>query len=178
MSELLGLIDALAGTAIGGFVTYKVESKKQSFERASEKEHRFITASESIHTLLSEISSQSSLLNMGIIGDLDYNIPLKADILEGEKIQLDRLKMLVDFYVQPLGADVEKITDQFAIISTAVAEVLLKKNQNYEWKTKTIRSASCASAEITKLAQAAQEKLGQKVQEFLTHGRLDMARPQ
>jgi len=95
--EWLGLIGALAGTAIGGFVTYKVADQKHAFERSAEKERRLIDACESIHGLLSEIASQANVLNMGVIGDLGYGFPLKGDLLK-EKVQLDRLRMLVDFY--------------------------------------------------------------------------------
>ena len=163
MNEWLGLIGALSGTAIGGFVTYKVANQRHSFERAAEKERRLITACESIHELLSAIASQSSTLNMGIIGDLGYNSPLKGDILK-EKVQLDRLRMFVDFYAPSLCTDVKAISDQFAIVSRAAAEVLLEKNRNDQWKSNTVESAVFASLEITKLAQAAQEKLGQIVQ--------------
>lgn len=166
MNEWLGLIGALAGTAIGGFVTYKVADQKHAFERASEKERRLITACESIHGLLSEISSQASVLNMGVIGDLGYSSPLKGDILK-EKVQLDRLRMLVDFYTPSLGSDVKAISDQFAVVSRAAAEVFLEKNRNDEWKSKTVESAAIAAIQITKLAQAAQEKLGQLVQSSL-----------
>lgn len=37
MNEWLGLIGALAGTASGGFVTYKVANQQHAFERAAEK---------------------------------------------------------------------------------------------------------------------------------------------
>ena len=109
------------------------------------------------------------MLNMGVIGDLGYSSPLKADILK-EKVQLDRLRMLVDFYTPSLGGDVKAISDQFAIVSRAVAEVLLEKNRNDEWKSKTVESAAIAATQITKLAQAAQEKLGQLVQSSLAKG--------
>jgi hypothetical protein len=169
MNEWLGLIGALAGTAIGGSVTYKVADQKHAFERAAEKERRLITACESIHGLLSDIASQASTLNMGVIGDLGYDSPLKGDILK-EKVQLDRLRMLVDFYTPSLSADVKAISDQFAIVSRTVAEVFLQKSRNDEWKSKTVESAVFASLEITKLAQAAQEKLGQLVQASLASG--------
>lgn len=169
MNEWLGLIGALAGTAIGGFVTYKVADQKHAFERAAEKERRLITACESIHELLSDIASQASMLNMGVIGDLGYNLPLKGDILK-EKVQLDRLRMLVGFYTPSLSTDVKAISDQFAIVSRAAAEVFLEKNRNNEWKSKTAESAVFASLEITKLAQATQEKLGQFVQTSLAKG--------
>lgn len=169
MNEWLGLIGALAGTAIGGFVTYKVADQRHSFERAAEKERRLISACESIHELLSAIASQASTLNMGVLGDLGYNSPLKGDILK-EKVQLDRLRMFVDFYAPSLSTDVKAISDQFAIVSRTVAEVLLEQNRNNEWKSKTVESAVFASLEITKLAQAAQEKLGQIVQISLATG--------
>lgn len=119
MNEWLGLIGALAGTAIGGFVTYKVADQRHSFERAAEKERRLIAACESIHELLSAISTQASTLNMGVLGDLGYNSPLKGEILK-EKVQLDRLRMFVDFYAPSLSTDVKAISNQFAIVSRAV----------------------------------------------------------
>lgn len=169
MNEWLGLFGALAGTAIGGFVTYKVADQRHSFERAAEKERRLIAACESIHELLSAIASQASTLNMGVLGDLGYNSPLQGDILK-EKVQLDRLRMFVDFYTPSLSTDVKAISDQFVIVSRAAAEVLLEKNRNDEWKSKTVESAVFASLEITKLAQAAQKKLGQIVQTSLAKG--------
>lgn len=169
MNEWLGLIGALAGTAIGGFVTYKVADQKHAFDRAAEKERRLITACESIHGLLSDVASQANVLNMGVIGDLGYSSPLKGDLLK-EKVQLDRLRMLVDFYTPSLKADVKAISDQFAIVGQGVAEVFLEKNRNDEWKAKTVASAVVATTEITKLAQATQEKLAQLVQASLAKG--------
>lgn len=166
MNEWLGLIGALAGTAIGGFVTYKVADQRHSFERAADKERRLIASCESIHELLSAIASQAATLNMGVIGSLGYNSPLKGDILK-EKVQLDRLRMLADFYAPSLGADVKAISDQFDILSRAVAEVLLQKQRSDEWKSKTVESAAFASLEINKLAQSTQQKLGQIVQASL-----------
>lgn len=84
-----------------------------------------------------------------------------------EKVQLDRLRMFVDFYAPSLNTDVQAISDQFAIVSRAVAEVFIEKNKDHEWKSKTVESAVFASLEITKLAQAAQKKLGQIVQKNL-----------
>lgn len=169
MNEWLGLIGALAGTAIGGFVTYKVADQKHAFDRADEKERRLITACESIHGLLSDIASQANVLNMAVIGDLGYSSPLKGDLLK-EKVQLDRLRMLVDFYTPSLSTDVKAISGQFNIVGQAVAEVLLEKNRNDEWKSKTVASAAVAAIEITKLAQATQEKLGQLVRTSLANG--------
>lgn len=169
MNEWIGLIGALSGTAIGGFVTYMVANQGYSFERAAEKERRLIAACESIHELLAAIASQASTLNMGVVGDLGYNSPLRGDILK-EKVQLDRLRMFVDFYAPSLSTDVKAISDQFAIVSRAVAEVLLENNRNEEWKSKTVESAVLASLEIFKLAQAAQEKLGKIVQASLAKG--------
>lgn len=169
MNEWLGLIGALSGTAIGGLVTYKVADQRHSFERAAEKERRLITACESIHELLSAIASQAAMLNMGVLGDLGYNLPLKGDILK-EKVQLDRLHMFVDFYEPSLSTEVKAISDQFLIVTRAVTEVFMQKDRNDEWKSKTVESAAIASQEITKLAQVAQEKLGQIVQISLVKG--------
>jgi len=169
MNEWLGLIGALAGTAIGGFVTYKVANQQHSFERAAENERRLITACESIHELLSAIASQASTYNVGVLSDLGYNSPLKGDILK-EKVQLDRLRMFVNFYAPSLSTDVKAISEQFNIVSLAVANVLCEKKRNDEWKSKTIASAVFAYQEITKLTQAAQEKLGQIVQASLAKG--------
>jgi hypothetical protein len=106
---------------------------------------------------------------MGVLGDLGYNSPLKGDILK-EKVELDRLRMFVDFYTPSLSTDVKAISDQFAIVSRAVAEVLLEKSRNDQWKSKTVESAVFASVEINKLTQVAQKKLGQIVQTSLAKG--------
>ena len=167
MGEWLGLIGALAGTATGGYITYRVATQQHRHEQKSEHQRRLIAACESIHELLSSISGQASSLNMGVLGDLGYNSPLKADILV-EKVQLDRLRMLVDFYAPTLQIDVKSITDQFMIISRAVAETLLQEDRTDAWKTKTAESAVMASVELTKLAQAAQSKLGDLVRSELS----------
>ena len=78
--------------------------------------------------------------------------------------------MLVDFYTPSLAPDIKVISDQFAIVSRAVAEVLLEKSRTEVWKSKTVKSAAIAAIEITKLAQATQEKLGQLVQSSLAKG--------
>jgi hypothetical protein len=106
---------------------------------------------------------------MGVIGDLVYGTPLKGDVLK-DKGQLDRLRMLVDFYAPVLKDDVKNISDQFAIVFCAVGEVFLQKNRNDEWARKTVGSATIASIEITKLAQQAQAKLASLVQPLVTQG--------
>ena len=168
MNEWLGLIGALAGTTIGGFITYKVADQKHTFERAAEKERRLINACESIHSLLSEVASQANVLSMGVVGDLGYGSSLKGDLLK-EKVQLDRLRMLVDFYTPTLSADVKTISDQFVIISRTIVEVFLEKNRNDEWKSKTVHSAAIAAVEIAQFALATQETLGQLVQTSLSN---------
>jgi len=163
MNEWIGLIGALAGTAIGGFVTYKLADQKHAFERAAEKECRLITACESIHSLLSEIASCANTLSIMIIKDIEYSSPLKDNILK-EKVQLDRLRMLVDFYTPSLNGDVKAITEQFNIVIKAVVEVLFKEYRTNEWESKTVVSATIAATKITRLVQVTQEKLGQLVQ--------------
>lgn len=167
MNEWLGLIGALTGTAIGGLIAYRVASQQHRHERQTENHRRLIASCESIHELLSIIARQASTLNMGVIGDLGYNSPLKADILK-EKVQLDRLRMLVDFHAPSLQNDLKSITEQFEIVSLAVGETLLHKDRNDAWKTKTVKSAIMASIEITKLAQGAQTKLAELVRSILT----------
>ena len=163
MAEWVGLIGALAGTAIGGFVTYKVANQQHAHERRTDRQHRQIEALEAIYELLSSITSQASTLNMGVIGDLGYNSPLKADILK-ERIQLDRLKMLVDFYAPVLKPHVKSMSAYLATIGEAVGEVMLNKNRTEEWKTRTVQSALSASTEIEKIAREAQGKLGELMQ--------------
>lgn len=158
MAEWLGLIGALAGTGIGGYVTYKVADQRHKYDRQSENEKRLVGAYETIHELLSQISSQASTLNLGVIGQLGFNSPLKADILK-EKVQIDRLRMLVDFYATDLQSDVMAISDQFITIGRCVGETMLQKNPSDEWRSKTVESSAIASIEIGKLAQATQQKL-------------------
>ncbi len=169
MGEWLGLIGALAGTAIGGFVTYKVATQQHSHERRLEKHRRKIEAFEGIYDLLSTIASQASTLNMGVIGDLGYNSPLKADILK-EKIQFDRLRMLVDFYAPELKPSVKAMFLQLGIIGKAVGEVMLKKNRTDEWKTNTVKAGTLASMEIERLAREAQERLSELMQALSAEG--------
>ena len=103
---------------------------------------------------------------MGVIGDIGYSSPLKGDILK-EKVELDRLRMLVDFYAPSIQNDVKKISDNFAVIGKAAAEVLLKKERGDEWKTKTVGDAAIAAIEISKQAKAAQQTLAAMVRESL-----------
>jgi hypothetical protein len=158
MEALLGLIGALAGTAIGGLVTYKVANQQHVHERRTEKERRLIAAYESIHDLLTTIAGQASTMNLGVLGAVGFNSPIKGDLLK-EKVQLDRLRMLVAFYAPTLGPDVKAISDQFAIVSRAVGETILQKDQTDEWRSKMAEMAVFASVEITKLAQSSQDKL-------------------
>jgi hypothetical protein len=169
MGEWLGLIGALAGTAIGGFVTYKVATQQHSHERRIDKHSRKIEAFEAIYDLLSTIASQASTLNTGVIGDLGYNSPLKADILK-EKIQFDRLRMLVDFYAPELKSSVKAMFLQLGMIGKAVGEVMLEKNRTDEWKTNTVKAGTLASMEIERLAREAQEKLGELMQALSAEG--------
>ena len=71
--------------------------------------------------------------------------------------------MLVDFYAPSLRPDVKAITEQFAIVSRSVTEVILQQQRTDEWKTKTVEAAAMASIQITKLTQDAQTKLGNVV---------------
>jgi hypothetical protein len=158
MAEWLGLIGALAGTGIGGYVTYKVGEQRYKHERQSDRDERTISACEAIHELLSTISSQGSQLNLGVVGQLGYGAKIQSDLLK-EKVQLDRLQMLVDFYVPSLHDDVEAIATQLTVIGRCVSETVLKQNPTEEWKTKIVESSVLASIELTKLAQAAQKKL-------------------
>jgi hypothetical protein len=169
MSEWLGLIGALAGTGIGGFVTYMVAAQQQSHERQLEKRRRKIEACEAIYDLLSTIASQASTLSMGVIGDLGYGSPLKADILK-EKIQFDRLRMLVDFYAPELKPCVKEMFLQLGIIGKAVGEVMLEKSRTDEWKANTVKAGALASMEIERLAREAQEKLGELMQALTAEG--------
>ncbi|WP_162313368.1 hypothetical protein [Pseudoxanthomonas yeongjuensis] len=158
MEAWLGLIGALAGTAIGGLVTYKVANQQHVHERRTEKERRLIAAYESIHDLLTTIAGQASTLNLGVLGAVGFNSPIKGDLLK-EKIQLDRLRMLTDFYAPTLASDVKAISDQFAIVSRAVGETMLQKQHTDEWRSKMAETAALASAELTNLVQSAQKKL-------------------
>jgi hypothetical protein len=167
MGEWLGLIGALAGAAIGGIITYRVSGQQHRHERKIENQRRLIVSYEAMHELLSTISSQASTLNMGVIGDLGYNARLKGDILK-EKVQLDRLRMLVDFYAPSLQKDVKSLTEQFALVIYAVTETVLQKDRNDEWKTKTVKSAALASIEIARVAQDAQTKLAGLIRPVLS----------
>ena len=158
MAEWFGLIGALAGTGIGGYVTYKVADQRYKHDRQSENEKRLVGAYESIHELLSQISSQASTLNLGVLGQLGFNSPLKGDILK-EKVQLDRLRMLVDFYASGLQGDVKAISDQFTTIGRCVGETMLHKDLSSEWRSKTVECSSMASIEIAKLVEATQQKV-------------------
>lgn len=158
MEIWVGLIGALAGIALGGFITYRVASQQRQHERQTESERRLITACESIHELLSQISEQASMLSMGVVGDLGYGTKLKGNILK-DKVQLNRLRMLVDFYTPSLQSDIESIVNQFTIISRAVTETILQMERKNSWKSKTVESTALASVELTKLSQAAQSKL-------------------
>ena len=166
MNEWLGLIGALTGTAIGGYITYRVASQQHIYERQTENHRRLIASCESIHELLSNISSQASTLNMGVIVDLGYNSPIKESMLK-EKVQLDRLRMLVDFYAPSLQDDVKRITEQFAIVSTVFIDTVLQKDRNEAWKSKTVETGLMASMEITRLAQGAQTKLAAIVRSII-----------
>lgn len=166
MEAWLGLIGALAGTAIGGFITYKVANQQHVHERRQEKERRLIAAYESIHDLLATLASQASTMNLGVLGAVGFNSPIKGDLLK-EKVQLDRLRMLVSFYAPTLNPDIKAISDQFAIVSRTVGETVLQKEQTDEWRSKMARDAVFASTELIKLAQATQEKLAELAQSIV-----------
>lgn len=163
MEGWLGLIGALAGTAIGGLVTYKVAAQQNTYARHIEAQRRKIEAMESIYELLSSLASFGSTLNMGVIGDLGYNVPFKADFLK-EKVQFDRLRMLIDFYAPALKPKIKEMGVQFGVIARAITEVLLQKDRNDEWKTNTVKSATLASIKMQQLANEAQEMLSEQVQ--------------
>jgi hypothetical protein len=168
MAEWIGLIGAVLGTAIGGVIAYYTTGQQHKHERQLENHRRLIASYEAIHELLSTIAGQASTLNMGVIGDLGYGTPLKGDILK-EKVQLDRLRMLVDFYAPALKEDVKNISEQFAVVARSVGEVIFQKNKDDTWKGKTVESAAMASIEITKLAQQAQAKLALLVEPLVAH---------
>ena len=106
---------------------------------------------------------------MGVIGDLGYNSPLKADILK-EKIQFDRLRMLVDFYAPELKPSVNAMSLQLGIIGKAVGEAMLEKSRTEEWKTNTVEAGIFSSMEIERRVREAQEKLGELMQALSADG--------
>jgi hypothetical protein len=162
MSEWVGLIGALAGTAIGGYVTYKVTKAQHSHENKQEAHRKYISVCEAVHEMLSSISGHSNQLNMMVIGDLGYDSPFDAKQLQ-EKIQLDRLKMLVGFYTPEINDEVKRISEKLTIIVRSVTEVILVKERTPEWKSKTVESSAIATIELGNIVKEAQEKLAKLV---------------
>lgn len=162
MGEWLGLIGAIAGTAVGGFVTYKVAGQKNAHDRKAEKDRRLIAACEEIHELLGALSQQTVNLGVGVIGDIGYGSKFNADRFK-EKVQLDRLRMMVGFYMPALQPDIKLIQAEFETVSRAVAEVILQSDRTDEWKHETVKSAAVAMQRVGELALAAQEQLATSI---------------
>lgn len=169
MTAWLGLIGAILGTAIGGIIAYYTAAQKLKHERNLDKDKRLIASFESIHELLSKVSDQASILNIGILGDLGFGNRLKGDLIK-EKVPLDRLRMLVDFYAPTIRGEVQEISNQFAIIVRSATEVLLQKERSEDWKGKTVEASAIASVEITNLTKKAQEKLSVLVKPIVEPG--------
>jgi len=162
MSEWIGLIGALAGTAIGGYVTFRVAKSQQVHENKQEYQRKFVTVCESIHELMSSVAGHAGQMSMMVIGDLGHDVRFDASQIK-EKSQLDRLKMLVGFYTPELKEDVEKMIVKYQMVVHAVGEVILQKQRTEGWKTETVKEAAFASAELTNLVKDAQEKLAKLV---------------
>jgi hypothetical protein len=160
MDAWLGLIGALAGTAIGGFVTYRVARQQNDHERQTERDRRRVAAYESMHLILSKLSGQASQINLGVIGAVGMNIPFKADVIKGE-VEIDRLRMLVDFYAPELSSAISAISDQFGQVGRAAAEAILKKEPSDSWRGETAEKSVVAALELARLARAAQVRVAE-----------------
>lgn len=160
---LMGALSALAGTAIGGLITYGVARQQHLHERRRDNHRRLIEACEAIHELLSEVSQQASILSIGILGDIGTGLSLKGDILKNN-VKLDRLKMLVDFYAPSLRPEVAAISNNFDALGRAAGETLSRSDRDDDWKTMTVESAMVASKEIETLSQMAKTKLASLIQ--------------
>lgn len=158
MGEWLGLIGALAGAAITGIITYFTAGQQYRNARQQEIDQRLIASFEEIHQLLTSVASLAATLNMRVIGDLGYNTPFKAESIK-ETAQLERLRMLVNFYAPTLNPDIEAVTEKYAVIIRAMSEVILKTDRNNDWKKRTLEASAVASIDLTKLAVEGQKKL-------------------
>src|SRR5688572_13144773 len=127
------VVGALGGALVGGGIAFFVSSQQLKHQRALERERRQLGNFENIHKLLSTVAQQAGVMNMRIIGVLGYNTQMKTD---GEKLPLDELRMLVDFYAPSLKPDVEEVTKHWMKLSRAVGETLLVQQRTEEWKAK------------------------------------------
>ena len=152
---------------MGGGIAFFVSSRQFKHQRALEREKRQLANFENIHKLLSAVAHQASVMSMQVIGALGYNAKMKT---EGEKLPLDELRMLVDFYAPTLKAEVEQITQHWMKLSRAIAETIMTEKRTDEWKTNTVLAATTASADILKYSDGAKKKLNDLVAEVTNAG--------
>ena len=161
------VVGALAGALVGGGIAFFVSSHQLKHQRALERERRQLGNFENIHKLLSTVAQQAGVMNMRVIGVLGYNAKMKAD---GEKLPLDELRMLVDFYAPSLKPEVDEIAQHWMKLSRAVGETLLVEQRTEEWKTKTVMDSTTASLDIAKSSDSAKKKLNSLVAELTSAG--------
>lgn len=169
MEAWLGLIGAVVGTALGGVIAYLTTTQQQKHERQTESRRKLLSSYEEIHQLLTAVAAQANMFNMGVLGDIGYSTPFRADIAK-ENPQFERLRMLIDFYAPSLSLETEKLWQQYAVIVRAVGEVILQKDRNDDWKTKTVEASTIACIEMAKQSKKLQDGLAKLAHKVVEHG--------
>jgi hypothetical protein len=98
-----------------------------------------------------------------VLGDIGYNSKFKGDLLK-ERMPVERLDMLVDFYAPTLKPDVQAINKQLELLARIVSEIILKKDRGDDWNAKTVEHSTIAFTEINRLVKEAKQKLALLVQ--------------
>jgi hypothetical protein len=154
---------AIAGALIGGGIAYHVTKQQHGHEMRLEQQRRLLASLEAIHEVLSTIAHQAGILNVGVLGDIGYNSKFKGDLLK-ERMPVERLDMLVDFYAPTLKPDVQAINKQLELLARIVSEIILKKDRGDDWNAKTVEHSTIAFTEINRLVKEAKQKLALLVQ--------------
>ena len=127
-------------------------------QRALEREKRQLANFEQIHRRLSTVADQAGILTAQLIAHVGGAPPFNMDAL-GEKVPIEELRMLVDFYAPGLHPETEQVVERFLALGRSVAEAIVTQRRTDEWKANTVVAATTASVDVRKAADAAKEKL-------------------
>jgi len=154
----IGLIGILIGAVIAGGITLLVSFLQFNHQNKQEKRKRKIENIETIHRLLSTITYEVQIMCMKYFGYLNWNIEPKTESKK-EKIPMDELRMLVDFYVPNLKIEINLINKKWVELGEVLAKFFLKPPTTQDEKTKLIANFTEIPTTMQMLSEKAKEKL-------------------
>jgi HAMP domain-containing protein len=169
LKDWIGVVGTLAGALAGGLIALIVSHRQFRHQRALEREKRQLANFEHIHRRLSMVADQAGILAAQLVAHVGGGPPFNMEAL-GEKVPIDELRMLVDFYAPGLRPEVEQVTERFLALGRSVAEAIATQRRTDEWKANIVVAATTASADVREASVTAKEKLRALVGSYTDSG--------